>query len=85
MMSVVLKKERPPLPEMSDGGGSAVLVPLIERCWAHEPRERPSFAELVELDELAPPNILADHPYVPDPGPIDRRPEPQPDDPEGAM
>ena len=38
-----------------------------------------------QLDELEPPNILADHPYVPDPGPIDRRPEPQPDDPEGAM
>jgi len=38
-----------------------------------------------QLDDLPPPNILADHPYVPNPGPIDRRPEPRPDDEEGAM
>lgn len=29
---------------------------------------------------LPPPNILADHPYVPDPGPIRRHPKPKQDD-----
>jgi serine/threonine protein kinase len=45
MMTVFLKKERPPL---SISGGSAVLVPLVERCWAQEPHYRPSFAEVCE-------------------------------------
>jgi NADH-quinone oxidoreductase subunit J len=31
-----------------------------------------------QFDNLPPPNILADHPYVPDPGPVDRAPAPKP-------
>ena len=51
MMAVVMKQKRPPLP--SDLGSSGILVPLIERCWAQEPRDRPSFAEVAEAPELA--------------------------------
>ena len=51
IMAVAVKHERPPLP--SDLGSSGILVPLIERCWAQEPRDRPSFAEAAEAPELA--------------------------------
>ena len=50
MKAVVMKEERPPL---SISGGSAILVPLVGRCWAQEPCDRPSFAEVCEVGELA--------------------------------
>jgi hypothetical protein len=53
MMSVAIKKERPPMPDIPEE--SAVFVPLIESCWAHEPNDRPSFAALTDAEVLQPP------------------------------
>ena len=48
---VVDKKKRPPVPS----GASPDLVSVMERCWAHDPEARPTFAALArDLGNLAP-------------------------------
>ena len=42
MMQVCIQKDRPKL----DGGAPADLVALMQRCWAHEPDARPTFAAI---------------------------------------
>ena len=57
MCKVLIDKERPPFP--SDLGSSSILVPLIQRCWAEDQSNRPSFKEVIEADELAIPELFA--------------------------
>ena len=42
MMQAGLQKQRPPVPE----GAPADLIALMQRCWAHEPDARPTFAAI---------------------------------------
>ena len=42
MMQVCVQKERPPVPVSAPSD----LVALMERCWAHEPDARPTFAKV---------------------------------------
>ena len=41
-MQVMVKKARPPVPE----GAPRDLVALMQRAWAHDPNDRPTFADL---------------------------------------
>ena len=41
-MQILAKQARPAVPE----GAPADLVALMERCWAHEPDARPTFAAI---------------------------------------
>ena len=43
--AVAMKGERPVIPE----GTPSALETLIERCWAQDPTDRPTFAEIVEI------------------------------------
>ena len=51
-LAIVVKQERPPLPPSL--GDSTVLVPLVQRCWAHAAHERPSFEAIAAEAVLAP-------------------------------
>ncbi|KDN33254.1 hypothetical protein RSAG8_13653, partial [Rhizoctonia solani AG-8 WAC10335] len=57
MMAVTLKKVRPTRSEYSTFAGSKWandrLWDLLERCWAHAPKYRPTAAELVEIERGA--------------------------------
>ena len=41
-MQILAKQARPAVPE----GAPADLVALMQRCWAHEPDARPTFAAI---------------------------------------
>ena len=43
-VAAAIKTERPPIPRHWDG----TLVDLIRAMWANEPRQRPSFAAILE-------------------------------------
>ncbi len=50
--SLIIKGGRPPIPaldKLPGGGfeGLADYVALMQRCWAHDPVDRPIFAEIV--------------------------------------
>lgn len=51
LLGALYKSERPRFPEQL--GQSARLRPLIERCWAQDAGERPSFSEVLTTAELA--------------------------------
>lgn len=60
VLTDVLAGARPsPLPTATSGGGDdcpVALVELMQRCWAAEPDERPSMADVVgSLESLAAP------------------------------
>ncbi len=56
MVSVSEKGQRPDIPAQPQGGtfeGWAAYVDLIERCWAADPAQRPSFeGAITDLREL---------------------------------
>ena len=43
--AVAMKGERPTIPE----GTPSALEALIERCWAQDPKDRPTFSEIVDI------------------------------------
>ena len=49
LTQVLVKKQRPPIPE----GTPAWLGEIMVDCWAHDPKKRPTFAEV--LQRLPPP------------------------------
>ncbi len=52
LIRLVVEGRRPTLP--SDGSVPAGVAMLIQRCWAQDPRARPSFLDCVaELERLA--------------------------------
>jgi len=57
MKAIVEKHERPPIPE----GTLPSFRELIERCWTHNPHDRPSFAEILPaLDNVMIETAIAD-------------------------
>ena len=46
-IAAVMRGDRPFIPEATD----PQLAVLIERCWSHDPRARPTFSKIKELIE----------------------------------
>lgn len=56
VMKAALKEERPTIsPKLLDRI-PADLVAIMEKCWLHEPKERPTFADVVRMLFVVPPN-----------------------------
>jgi serine/threonine protein kinase len=59
--AITVNRERPP---MEPGMCAPSLAALMQRCWAHAPEDRPTFAEVLPLLEVARADSLLPLPYA---------------------